>query len=53
MRYEGQIYRPPREWRSKLRQCTVRSYHNNCHLCGMYKHNNYVNYHKNLKQSAQ
>lgn len=41
MRYKGDIYRPPGEWRSYLLQCTVGCSYNGCTYCGMYKNKRY------------
>ncbi|MDO5037712.1 MAG: radical SAM protein [Tissierellia bacterium] len=37
LQYEGDVYRPPSEWRSLIVQATVGCSNNSCTFCGMYK----------------
>jgi len=41
MRYEGNVYRPPGEWRSYILQCTVGCSYNQCTFCEAYKGEEY------------
>ncbi len=41
MRYEGDIYRPPGEWKSYLLPCTIGCSNNTCTFCSMYKAKRY------------
>lgn len=41
MKYDEQIYRPPKEYRSILLQVTSGCTHNKCKFCGMYRYTNF------------
>lgn len=41
MKYDEQIYRPPKEHRSLLLQVTNGCTHNKCKFCGMYRYTNF------------
>ncbi|WAW14898.1 radical SAM protein [Peptostreptococcus equinus] len=41
MKYDAQIYRPPKEYRSILLQVTSGCTHNKCRFCGMYRYTNF------------
>lgn len=41
MKYDAQIYRPPKEYKSLLLQVTNGCTHNKCKFCGMYRYTNF------------
>ncbi len=41
MKYDEQIYRPPKEYKSLLLQVTSGCTHNKCTFCGMYRYTNF------------
>lgn len=41
MKYDEQIYRPPKEYKSLLLQVTSGCTHNKCKFCGMYRYTNF------------
>ncbi|MDD7182606.1 radical SAM protein [Peptostreptococcus porci] len=41
MKYDEQIYRPPKEYKSILLQVTSGCTHNKCKFCGMYRYTNF------------
>lgn len=41
MKYDAQIYRPPKEYKSLLLQVTNGCTHNKCRFCGMYRYTNF------------